>query len=92
MREAPRPGVNAAHFGVQVASTEDVAGAWSRFEAAGLHYAEEHPDEVLDVIEDKTEALIRELEAKHREETRAARGLRRKRAPRYPEQVSSVPF
>jgi len=36
MQEAPRTGVNASHFGVQVASTEDVAAAWSRFKAAGL--------------------------------------------------------
>jgi catechol 2,3-dioxygenase-like lactoylglutathione lyase family enzyme len=36
MHEAPRSGVNASHFGVQVASTEDVAAAWSRFQAAGL--------------------------------------------------------
>jgi catechol 2,3-dioxygenase-like lactoylglutathione lyase family enzyme len=31
MREAPRTGVNASHFGVQVASSEDVAAAWTRF-------------------------------------------------------------
>jgi catechol 2,3-dioxygenase-like lactoylglutathione lyase family enzyme len=36
MQEAPRSGVNASHFGVQVASTEDVAAAWSRFQASGL--------------------------------------------------------
>jgi catechol 2,3-dioxygenase-like lactoylglutathione lyase family enzyme len=36
MQEALRSGVNASHFGVQVASTEDVAAAWSRFQAAGL--------------------------------------------------------
>ena len=36
MQEAPRTGVNASHFGVQVASTEDVAVAWSRFKAASL--------------------------------------------------------
>ena len=29
MQEAPRSSVNASHFGVQVASTEDVAAAWS---------------------------------------------------------------
>lgn len=33
---------------------------------AFLHYAEEHPDEVLASIDDKTDALIRELEAKER--------------------------
>jgi catechol 2,3-dioxygenase-like lactoylglutathione lyase family enzyme len=36
MQEALRSGVNASHFGVQVASTEEVAAAWSRFQAAGL--------------------------------------------------------
>ncbi len=42
----------------------------SRTEAF-LHYAEEHPDEVLDVIEHRTEALIRELEAKQHDAARA---------------------
>ncbi len=36
MQEAPRTGVNASHFGVQVASTADVAAAWTRFKEAGL--------------------------------------------------------
>lgn len=36
MQEAPRTGVNASHFGVQVASTEDVAAAFARFKEAGL--------------------------------------------------------
>ncbi len=36
MQEAPRTGVNASHFGVQVESTEDVAAAWTRFRGAGL--------------------------------------------------------
>lgn len=43
---------------------------WSRTEAF-LHYAEEHPDEVLGVLEDRTEALIAELEAKERAGRRA---------------------
>jgi hypothetical protein len=43
----------------------------SRTEAF-LHYAEENPAEVLDVIEDKTEALIRELEAQQRATSRGA--------------------
>lgn len=34
MQEAPRTGVNASHFGVQVASSEDVAAAWTRFTKA----------------------------------------------------------
>ena len=31
-----------------------------------LHYAEENPDEVLAALDDKTEAVIRELEAHYR--------------------------
>lgn len=36
MQEAPRTGLNASHFGIQVASSEDVAAAWTRFKEAGL--------------------------------------------------------
>jgi catechol 2,3-dioxygenase-like lactoylglutathione lyase family enzyme len=36
MQQAPRTGVNASHFGVQVASTADVMEAKQRFERAGL--------------------------------------------------------
>ena len=36
MQEAPRTGVNASHFGVQVESSEDVAEARRAFESAGL--------------------------------------------------------
>lgn len=36
MQEAPRTGVNASHFGIQVASSEDVAAATARFQQAGL--------------------------------------------------------
>lgn len=36
MQVAPRTGVNASHFGVQVASTADVLEAKGRFELAGL--------------------------------------------------------
>lgn len=36
MVEAERTGINASHFGVQVASKEDVAQAFARFKAAGL--------------------------------------------------------
>jgi hypothetical protein len=63
----------------------------SRTEAF-LHYAEENPDDVLAAVDDKTDALIRELEAQHRE---ARRSLRRPppRPPRYtPEQLAEVPF
>jgi hypothetical protein len=64
----------------------------SRTEAF-LHYAEEHPDEVLDVLEDKTDALIRELEAKPREGARAARLAPQRARPRYtPEELAAVPF
>lgn len=31
-----------------------------------LQYAEEHPHEVLEVIEDRTDAVVRELEARER--------------------------
>jgi hypothetical protein len=41
-----------------------------------LHYAEENPDEVLAALDDKTEAVIRELEAQHKE---TRRSLRRRR-------------
>jgi hypothetical protein len=62
----------------------------SRTEAF-LKYAEEHPDEVLVAIEDKSDAMIRELEQKERE---AHRELRRgPRRPKYtPEQLAEVPF
>jgi hypothetical protein len=42
----------------------------SRTEAF-LHYAEEHPEEVLTSIEDRADALVRELEAKERVVRRA---------------------
>jgi hypothetical protein len=56
-----------------------------------LQYAEEHPDEVLAAIDDKTDAVIRELEQQERE---ARRSLRRPPPrPRYtPEQLAEVPF
>ncbi len=62
----------------------------SRTEAF-LKYAEEHPDEVLVAIDDKTDALIRELEEQERQ---ARRSLRRGAPrPRYsPEQLAEVPF
>jgi hypothetical protein len=41
-----------------------------------LPYAEENLDEVVAALEDKTEAVIRELEAQHKE---ARRSLRRTR-------------
>jgi hypothetical protein len=62
----------------------------SRTEAF-LHYAEEHADEVLVAIDDKTDAVIRRLEEQERE---ARRDLRRgPPRPRYtPEQLADVPF
>jgi hypothetical protein len=62
----------------------------SRTEAF-LKYAEEHPSDVLVAIDDKTDALIRELEEQERE---ARRSLRRPPPrPRYtPAQLAEVPF
>lgn len=44
----------------------------SRTEAF-LEYAEEHPGEVLEALEDKTDALVRDLEKREREAVRAVR-------------------
>jgi hypothetical protein len=62
----------------------------SRTEAF-LHYAEEHPDEVLVAIDDKTDALIRELEEQERH---ARRDLRRgpPRERYTPAHLADVPF
>ncbi len=62
----------------------------SRTEAF-LKYAEEHPDEVLELAEDKTDAIIRELERKEREAARAlAKGPKRRKYT--PEELAAVPF
>jgi catechol 2,3-dioxygenase-like lactoylglutathione lyase family enzyme len=53
MQEAPRTGVNASHFGVQVASTEDVAQAWARFKEAGLETYTEENKECCYALQDK---------------------------------------
>ncbi len=53
MQEAPRTGVNASHFGVQVASGEDVAAAWTRFKAAGLKTLTEENTECCYALQDK---------------------------------------
>jgi catechol 2,3-dioxygenase-like lactoylglutathione lyase family enzyme len=53
MVEAPRTGVNASHFGVQVASSEDVAAAWARFKAAGLATKTEDNTECCYALQDK---------------------------------------
>ena len=58
---------------------------------AFLHYVENHPNEYLQSIDDKTDALIRELEEQERQ---ARRELRRgpPRARYTPEQLAEVPF
>jgi catechol 2,3-dioxygenase-like lactoylglutathione lyase family enzyme len=53
MQEAPRTGVNASHFGVQVASTDDVAAARKRFEAMGLRTSSEENTACCYAIQDK---------------------------------------
>ena len=53
MQEAPRTGVNAAHFGVQVAATEDVAEAIARFRAAGLETRVEEDTTCCYAVQDK---------------------------------------
>jgi catechol 2,3-dioxygenase-like lactoylglutathione lyase family enzyme len=53
MQEAPRTGVNASHFGIQVADSEDVASAWARFKAAGLTTKTEDNTECCYALQDK---------------------------------------
>lgn len=53
MVQAPRTGLNASHFGVQVASTEDVAIAKQRFEAAGLKTRSEENTSCCYAVQDK---------------------------------------
>ena len=53
MTEAPRTGVNASHFGVQVASTDDVAEARARFESAGLVTFTEEDTACCYAVQDK---------------------------------------
>jgi catechol 2,3-dioxygenase-like lactoylglutathione lyase family enzyme len=53
MQEAPRTGINASHFGVQVASSEDVASAWARFKSAGLPTKTEESTECCYALQDK---------------------------------------
>lgn len=69
---------------------------------AFLRYVEDHPNEFLEAMEDKTEALIRELEAKQAEAHRSLRrGPPRSRRSacatgtcdsNTPEQLAEVPF
>lgn len=53
MQEAPRTGVNASHFGVQVMSTDDVLEAKGRFEAAGLETFTEEDTACCYAVQDK---------------------------------------
>lgn len=53
MQEAPRTGVNASHFGVQVATTDDVIEAKRRFEAAGLKTLTEENTSCCYAVQDK---------------------------------------
>src|SRR4051794_25139258 len=53
MVEAPRTGVNASHFGIQVATTEDVLEAKTRFEAQGLGTSTEENTACCYAVQDK---------------------------------------
>lgn len=53
MVEAPRTGINASHFGIQVASSEDVAAAWTRFKQAGLDTRTEENTSCCYALQDK---------------------------------------
>ena len=53
MVEAPRTGVNASHFGIQVASTDDVNEAKTRFEAASLQTFAEEDTSCCYAVQDK---------------------------------------
>ena len=53
MVEAPRTGINASHFGVQVASTDDVLEAKARFESAGLRTIAEESTSCCYAVQDK---------------------------------------
>jgi catechol 2,3-dioxygenase-like lactoylglutathione lyase family enzyme len=53
MQEAPRTGVNASHFGVQVAGSDDVLEAKRRFEAAGLKTLTEEDTACCYAVQDK---------------------------------------
>jgi catechol 2,3-dioxygenase-like lactoylglutathione lyase family enzyme len=53
MQEAPRTGVNASHFGIQVASTEDVGAAWARFNEANLRTLTEDDTSCCYALQDK---------------------------------------
>lgn len=53
MVESPRTGVNASHFGIQVAQSSDVAEAKERFESAGLTTRSEENTACCFAVQDK---------------------------------------
>lgn len=53
MVETAPTGVNASHFGIQVATSEDVAAAWARFKAAGLDTRTEENTSCCYALQDK---------------------------------------
>jgi catechol 2,3-dioxygenase-like lactoylglutathione lyase family enzyme len=53
MMEAPRTGENASHFGIQVASTDDVNEAKAAFELAGLTVKAEEQVSCCYAVQDK---------------------------------------
>jgi len=53
MVEAPRSGVNASHFGIQVATTDDVALASERFKRNGLPTLAEENTSCCYAVQDK---------------------------------------
>jgi catechol 2,3-dioxygenase-like lactoylglutathione lyase family enzyme len=53
MQQAPRTGVNASHFGVQVERTEDVLEAKRRFESTGLATFSEDDVSCCYAVQDK---------------------------------------
>lgn len=53
MSEAPRTGVNASHFGIQVGSTDDVVEAKTRFESLGLPTFTEEDTTCCYAVQDK---------------------------------------
>jgi catechol 2,3-dioxygenase-like lactoylglutathione lyase family enzyme len=53
MQEAPRTGINASHFGIQVATTDDVREAKERFEKAALATRSEEGVTCCYAVQDK---------------------------------------
>jgi hypothetical protein len=63
----------------------------SRTEAF-MQYVEEHPAEMLEVLEDRTDALMRDLERQEREHRKLARARPRRRAAVAAGAEEEVPF